>query len=143
MRSNPATRWSLSSMAPLSGLYLNVQADGGKFEWNHRRRRQRPGVPNYGRPRGTKHGTGETAPLQYFPRYRLRPSSPPACRRSSYPQAHVLPTDDKSSTGNRLLIGYFMVGGIPPRVVPRRRKKSHAETRGAEKFSGSSRLSSA
>lgn len=95
------------------GLYLNVQADGGKFEWTIDDGVNGPGDPAYGGPRGGKHGTGETAPLTYFPRYNyaLLTTGLPAGHHVL--KLHVLPEHDKSSTGNRLLIGYFMVGGIP------------------------------
>ena len=93
------------------GLFENVQKDGGKFDWTIDDGKDEPADKNYGGPKGTKHGRGDTAPGPYFARnhYTLL-----ACGLA--PGKHtlkikVLEEHDKTSTGNRLLIGYFMVAG--------------------------------
>jgi len=95
------------------GIYLNVQADGGKFEWTIDDGVSAPGDPAFGGPRGAKKGVVETAPGKYFPRYNyalLTTGLPPGQHTL---KLRVLPENDVTSTGNRILIGYFMVGGLP------------------------------
>jgi lysophospholipase L1-like esterase len=94
------------------GVYLNVQADGGKFEWSVDDGVSETPDPAFGGPRGVRHGVVDTAPGKYFPRYHyallttgLRPGAHKLKLR-------VLEEKDPSSTGHRVLIGYFMVGGV-------------------------------
>ena len=93
------------------GLFENVQKDGGKFDWTIDDGKDQPANNNYGGPKGSKHGKADTALGPYFARnhYTLL-----ACGLA--PGKHtlkikVLEEHDKTSTGNRLLIGYFMVAG--------------------------------
>ena len=93
------------------GLFLNVQKDGGKFAWTIDDGKDEPADKNFGGPKGIKHGQVDTAPGPYFPRNHYAML---AC--SLTPGKHtlkikVLEEHDKTSTGNRLLIGYFMVAG--------------------------------
>jgi lysophospholipase L1-like esterase len=94
------------------GVYQSVQADGGKYEWTIDDGVNLPGDPAYGGPRGVKKGSSDTAPGKYFPRYSyamLTTGLPPG---RHVLKLHVLPEHDATSTGNRVLIGYFMVGGL-------------------------------
>jgi len=95
------------------GIYLNVQADGGKFEWTIDDGVSAPGDPAYGGPRGAKTGVVDTAPGKDFPRYNyaLLTTGLPAGAHTL--KLRVLPEKDATSTGNRILIGYFMAGGLP------------------------------
>ena len=97
------------------GLYLSVQADGGKFEWTIDDGVSAPGDPKYGGPRGAKKGTVETAPGKYFPRYNYALLTTGLSPGRHMLKLRVLPERDATSTGNRVLLGYFMVGGLPPR----------------------------
>jgi lysophospholipase L1-like esterase len=93
------------------GLYLNVQKDGARYEWIIDDGKDLPGDAKHGGPLGRKHGKGETAPQQYFPRYNyalLTCGLPPGKHTL---KLRVLEENDKTSTGHRLMIGYFMVGG--------------------------------
>ena len=74
-----------------------------------------PGDPAYGGPRGVKKGTVETAPGKYFPRYNYALLTTGLASGKHTLKLRVLPEKDATSTGNRLLIGYFMVGGLPGR----------------------------
>ena len=94
------------------GLYLNVQKDGGEFEWTIDDGKAPPADKNYGGPKGVKQGVGNTAPGPYFPRNNstfLSCGLPPG---KHVLKMRVLEEKDKTSTGNRLLIGYFLVGGV-------------------------------
>jgi len=97
------------------GVYLNVQADGGKFEWIIDDGVSAPGDSAYGGPRGTKKGTVDTAPGKYFPRYNYALFTTGLAAGKHTLRLRVLPEHDATSTGNRVLIGYFMVGGLPGR----------------------------
>lgn len=93
------------------GLFLNVQKDGGKFAWTIDDGQDEPADKDYGGPLGKRKGTVDTAPGPYFPRthYAMLSCGLPAGRHTL--KITVLPERDKTSTGNRLLIGYFLVGG--------------------------------
>lgn len=95
------------------GLFLNVQKDGGKFSWTIDDGKDLPADPKYGGPLGRKHGVVDTAPGPYFPRnhYAMLSCGLPSGRHVL--KIRVLEERDKTSTGNRLLIGYFLVGGCP------------------------------
>jgi hypothetical protein len=95
------------------GLFLNVQKDGGKFSWTIDDGKNLPGDPRYGGPKGQKHGVVDTAPGPYFPRnhYAMLTCGLPPGKHSL--KIQILPEHDKTSTGHRLLIGYFLVGGRP------------------------------
>ena len=95
------------------GVYLNVLADGGKFSWTIDDGMNAPGEPGYGGPRGAKKGTVDTAPGKYFPRYNYALFTTGLAPGKHTLKLQVLPEHDKTSTGDRVLIGYFMVGGIP------------------------------
>jgi lysophospholipase L1-like esterase len=95
------------------GVYQSVQADGGKYEWTIDDGVNGPSDPGYGGPRGVKHGSAETAPMTYFPRYSYAMLTTGLAPGKHTLKLRVLPEHDKSSTGNRVLIGYFMVGGLP------------------------------
>lgn len=93
------------------GIYQNVQKDGGKYEWTIDDGVDAKEDPAYGGPKGRKHGKVDTAPGKYFPRYHYAML---ACGLK--PGRHtlkikVLEERDATSTGHRLLIGYFMVAG--------------------------------
>lgn len=93
------------------GLFLNVQKDGGKFAWSIDDGRDSPAAKDYGGPLGKKSGLVDTAPGPYFPRNHyamLACGLPPGRHKLSI---KILPERDKTSTGHRLLIGYFLVGG--------------------------------
>jgi lysophospholipase L1-like esterase len=94
------------------GLFLNVQKDGGRFEWTIDDGRSEPSDKAYGGPKGAKHGGGETAPLQYFPRNSFAMLSCGLSPGKHTLKIKVLPEHDPTSTGNRLLIGYFLAGGM-------------------------------
>lgn len=95
------------------GLFLNVQKDGGKFSWTIDDGKDGPADPKYGGPLGRKHGVVDTSPGPYFPRnhYAMLSCGLPAGRHVL--KIRVLEERDKTSTGHRLLIGYFLVGGCP------------------------------
>jgi len=95
------------------GLFLNVQKDGGKFSWTIDDGKNLPADPKYGGPRGQKRGTSDTAPGRYFPRtsYSMLSCGLPSGKHVL--KIRVLEDHDKTSTGHRLLIGYFLVGGCP------------------------------
>lgn len=95
------------------GIYQSVQSDGGKYEWTIDDGVSLPGDSVYGGPRGAKKGISDTAPGKYFPRYSytlLTTGLPPG---KHVLKLRVLPEHDATSTGNRVLIGYFLVGGLP------------------------------
>lgn len=96
------------------GLFLNVQKDGGKFEWTIDDGKSLPADPKYGGPKGAKRGTVDTAPGRYFPRthYAMLTCGLPAGEHTL--RIKVLPEHDSTSTGHRLLIGYFLLGGLQP-----------------------------
>jgi len=96
-----------------AGLFLNVQKDGGKFEWRIDDGTSAPADKSYGGPLGVKRGVVDTAPGPYFPRnhYALLSCGLPPGKHVL--KVRVLEEKDKTSTGNRLLIGYFLVGGAP------------------------------
>lgn len=93
------------------GLFLNVQKDGGKFEWTIDDGQAAKGDPKYGGPRGARRGVVDTAPGPYFPRnhYALLTCGLPPGKHTL--RLRVLDDHDRTSTGHRLLIGYFLVGG--------------------------------
>ncbi|MGB8167210.1 MAG: SGNH/GDSL hydrolase family protein [Chthoniobacteraceae bacterium] len=95
------------------GIYQNVQADGGKYEWTIDDGVSAPADPNYGGPRGAKKGSSDTAPGKYFPRYNYAMLTTGLAPGKHVLKLRVLPEHDATSTGNRVLIGYFMVGGVP------------------------------
>ena len=95
------------------GAYLNIQADGGKFEWTIDDGVSAPGEPAYGGPRGAKKGKFDSAPGKYFPRYSYALFTTGLAPGKHTLKIKVLPERDATSTGHRALIGYFMVGGLP------------------------------
>lgn len=95
------------------GIYMNVQADGGKCEWTiDDGVVASPADPNFGGPRGVKHGVVNTAPGKYFPRYSYALLTTGLEPGPHTVKLRVLEEKDPTSTGNRFLIGYFMVGGL-------------------------------
>ena len=95
------------------GIYLSVQADGGKFEWTIDDGVSAPADAAYGGPRGVKKGKVDTAPGKYFPRYNYALLTTGLAPGKHTLKLKVLPERDATSTGDRVLIGYFMVGGMP------------------------------
>jgi lysophospholipase L1-like esterase len=93
------------------GLFENVQKDGGKYKWMIDDGQDDPADKNYGGPRGTKHGVVDTAPGPYFPREHYAMLSCGLAPGKHTLRIKVLEERDKTSTGNRLLIGYFLVAG--------------------------------
>jgi lysophospholipase L1-like esterase len=93
------------------GIYQNVQKDGGKYEWTIDDGQDEPADKNYGGPKGCKHGKVDTAPGPYFPRYHYAMLTCGLAPGKHTLKIKVLEERDKTSTGNRLLIGYFMVTG--------------------------------
>ncbi|MDD4869170.1 MAG: SGNH/GDSL hydrolase family protein [Kiritimatiellae bacterium] len=93
------------------GLFENVQKDGGKYEWTIDDGEDGEKDKNFGGPKGVKHGIVDTAPGPYFARnhYAMLCCGLPQGKHTL--KIKVLEEHDKTSTGNRLLIGYFMVGG--------------------------------
>jgi hypothetical protein len=94
------------------GLFHDVQKDGGKFAWTIDDGVDAPADPNYGGPEGRKHGVVDTAPGPYFPRnhYALLTCGLPPGKHTL--KVRVLEEHDRTSTGNRLKIGYILVGGL-------------------------------
>lgn len=90
------------------GLFLDVQKDGGKFEWTVDDGKAEAVA---GKPVGTR-GQVDTAPGPYFPRnhYAILTTGLPPGRHVL--RLKVLPERDATSTGHRLLIGYLMIGGL-------------------------------
>lgn len=93
------------------GLFLNVQKDGGKFEWTIDDGVNEPGDKTYGGPKGVKKGKTDTAPGPYFARNHYAMLSCGLKPGKHTLKIKVLEERDKTSTGNRLLIGYFLVAG--------------------------------
>ena len=93
------------------GLFENVQKDGGKYEWTIDDGKDEPADKNYGGPKGRKHGIVDTAPGPYFPRNHYAMLSCGLSYGKHTLKIKVLEKRDATSTGNRLLIGYFMVAG--------------------------------
>lgn len=93
------------------GIYQNVQKDGGKYEWTIDDGKDELGDKNYGGPRGCKHGKVDTAPGRYFPRYHYAMLSCGLKPGKHTLKIKVLEERDATSTGNRLMIGYFMIAG--------------------------------
>jgi len=93
------------------GLYLNVQKDGGRYEWRIDDGIDRPGPAGFGGQIGRKHGVGDTAPGRYYPRtsYAMLSCGLPPGRHAL--TIRVLEERDATSEGHRLLIGYFLVAG--------------------------------
>ena len=85
-------------------LFLNVQKDGGKFKWT---------VDQKGDGSAAKSGVVDTAPGPYFPRNHYAMLTNGLEPGKHVFRLEVLPEHDKTSTGNRLLIGYIMVAGVP------------------------------
>lgn len=94
------------------GLFFNVQKDGGKFEWAVDDGKSTPADKAYGGPLGVKHGVVDTAPGPYFPRNHYALLSCGLAPGRHVLKLRVLEERDKTSSGNRLLIGYFLVGGV-------------------------------
>ncbi|MCX6910384.1 MAG: hypothetical protein NTY01_20400, partial [Verrucomicrobia bacterium] len=93
------------------GIFENVQKDGGKYEWTIDDGKDEPADKNYGGPKGCKHGKVDTAPGPYFARNHYAMLSCGLAPGKHTLKIKVLEERDKTSTGNRLLIGYFMVAG--------------------------------
>jgi lysophospholipase L1-like esterase len=93
------------------GLYQNVQKDGGKYEWTIDDGQDAPADKTFGGPKGCKHGKVDTAPGPYFPRYHYAMLTCGLAPGKHTLKIKVLEENDKTSTGHRLLIGYFMVAG--------------------------------
>jgi hypothetical protein len=92
-------------------LFLDVQKDGGKFRWTIDDGHSAPSNPAYGGPWGQKQGRVDTAPGPYFPRHHYAMLTSGLTPGKHRLRIVVLPEHDKTSTGNRLRIGYFLVGG--------------------------------
>ena len=107
----PGDTLSLEFDGTAVGLFLNVQKDGGKFEWTIDDGVDMPGDAAFGGPKGKKHGKSDTAPGRYFPRnnYAMLSCGLPHGKHTL--KIRVLEERDATSIGNRLLIGYFMVAG--------------------------------
>lgn len=93
------------------GLFLNVQKDGGKFEWTIDDGVNEPGDKAYGGPKGAKKGKNDTAPGPYFARNSYAMLSCGLKPGKHTLKIKVLEEHDKTSTGDRLLIGYFLIAG--------------------------------
>lgn len=93
------------------GIFENVQKDGGKHEWIVDDGKDAPADTTYGGPKGRKHGVVDTAPGRYFPREHYAMLTCGLIPGKHTLKLKVLEERDKTSTGNRLLIGYFMVAG--------------------------------
>jgi lysophospholipase L1-like esterase len=93
------------------GLFENVQKDGGKYEWSVDDGKDEPADKTYGGPKGKKRGVVDTAPGPYFPREHYAMLTCGLAPGKHTLKITILPEHDKTSTGNRLLIGYFMVAG--------------------------------
>jgi lysophospholipase L1-like esterase len=93
------------------GIFENVQKDGGKYEWTVDDGKDAPADTAYGGPKGRKHGVVDTAPGPYFPREHYAMLACGLAPGKHTLTIKVLEERDKTSTGNRLLIGYFMVAG--------------------------------
>jgi lysophospholipase L1-like esterase len=113
------------------GLFLDVQKDGGKFSWTIDDGKNLPGDPAFGGPKGIKHGTVDTAPGPYFPRNHYAMLACGLETGKHTLKIRVLDERDKTSTGNRLRIGYFLLGGVAQgvqaahdRFLPARRPQS-------------------
>lgn len=96
------------------GVYQYAQKEGGKYEWiiDDGVAEKDKADPAFGGPRGGKKGTSETAIQQYFPRYTYAMLTTGLTPGKHTLKIKVLPEKHESSTGNRVLIGYFMVGGM-------------------------------
>jgi hypothetical protein len=108
---NPADALEFEFEGTALGLFLNVQKDGGKFSWTIDDGKNLAADPKYGGPLGQKRGTSDTAPGPYFPRtsYAMLSCGLPPGKHVL--KIRILEERDKTSTGHRLLIGYFLVGG--------------------------------
>jgi len=93
------------------GIFQNVQKDGGKYEWTVDDGKDDPADKTYGGPKGRKHGIVDTAPGPYFPREHYAMLTCGLAPGKHTLKITILPEHDKTSTGHRLLIGYFMVAG--------------------------------
>ena len=93
------------------GIFENVQKDGGRYEWTIDDGKDEPADANYGGPKGRKHGVSDTAPGRYYPRTNYATLSCGLPKGKHTLKIKVLEERDKTSTGNRLMIGYFMVAG--------------------------------
>jgi hypothetical protein len=93
------------------GLFLNVQTNGGKFEWSIDDGKSAPGDKSYGGPKGVQKGTVDTAPGPYFARNHYAMLSCGLAAGKHTLKIKVLEERDKTSSGNRLLIGHFLVAG--------------------------------
>jgi len=92
-------------------LFLNMQKDGGKFRWTIDDGRSAPPNPAYGGPLGEKQGSFDTAPGHYYPRLNYAMLTCGLASGKHRLSIKVQPEPAKTTTGNRLLIGYFLVGG--------------------------------
>ncbi len=95
------------------GAFQNVLADGGKYEWTIDDGINEKSDPAFGGPRGVKKGVVDTAPGKYFPRPSYALFTTGLAPGKHVFKLKILPEHDKSSTGDRILIGYFMVAGMP------------------------------
>jgi len=95
------------------GLFLDVQKDGGKCSWTIDDSQDALTDPAYGGPKGRKHGVIDTAPGPYFPRNHYALLSCGLAPGKHTVRIKVLEEHDPTSTGNRLKIGYLLVGGPP------------------------------
>ena len=84
------------------GLFLDVQKDGGRFEWTID-----DGTP------ARKKDVVDTAPGPFFPRHNSTMLASGLAAGRHLLKIRVLEERDATSTGNRLLIGYLMVAGVP------------------------------
>ncbi len=108
---NPGDSLEFEFEGTALGLFLNVQKDGGKFSWIVDDGVNAPEDKSYGGPRGKKQGVVDTAPGPYFPRNHYAMLTCGLSPGRHVVKIKVLPEHDKTSTGNRLLIGYFLTGG--------------------------------
>ena len=95
------------------GLFLDVQKDGGKFSWTIDDGQDISTAAGQGGPSGRKHGVVDTAPGPFFPRHHYTMLSAALAPGRHTLTLKVVEERDPTSTGHRLLFGYFLVGGVP------------------------------
>jgi lysophospholipase L1-like esterase len=110
--SKPGDTLELEFEGTAIGIYQYVQKEGGRYEWTIDGGENETRDKTFGGPRGAKRGVVETAPQQYFPRYHYAMLSTGLEPGKHTLRIRVLEENDKSSTGHRVLIGYFMLGGL-------------------------------